>query len=69
MFQLDGHVILAEPVGVEDGPGKGFVDVDIGEVLQGDDVEIVVGPLPLLVQDKTVLKQAQPLVSPNAHQT
>lgn len=40
---------LGEPVAVEDGAVEGFVAVDVGEVLEGDGVNVLICPTPLLI--------------------
>ena len=56
---LHGHVVLGQPLAEEDGSGQRGLDVDIGEVLRGHHVHVLVRPLPLPVLNQPV--QCQPI--------
>ena len=43
--------------------------VDIREMLHGHQIDVFIGPQPLLVINEPVLKQAQSLVCPHPHQS
>ena len=57
LLPVHRHVVLAEPLGEQDGAAQGFLPVDGGEVLQGRGVHVLVCPQTFLVLDQTVLEQ------------
>ena len=52
---------LRQPVAVQDGPAHGLLLVDVGKVLQSDQIDVFVGPAPLLVLHESVGRKATPV--------
>ena len=50
---LDRHVVLRQPVAVEDGALEGALAVDVGEVFQTDTVDVLARPQTLFIFNKS----------------
>ena len=52
-FLFDRHVVLGQPVAIEDGTLERAIAIDVGKVLQSDTVDVFTRPQPLLVRHQS----------------
>jgi hypothetical protein len=64
LFSIDGDVVLAQPVRVEDRSSECLVAVDSREVSERDSIDVLVGPFPLLLGNESILEEPESFVSP-----
>ena len=64
---VTGLVALGEVGGEDYGSLQAF-GVDVGEYLQGQLVDLILGPLPLVLGYQSILEESQGLMSPKSHQ-
>lgn len=56
LFLVHRHIVLAQPVAVQDWSLESSISVNVGEILQTDCIHLVIGPHTLLIFNQTVLK-------------
>ena len=69
LLTIDWYVVPRQPVREEDRSSESLLLVDGREELERDTANRIIGPLPLLFSNKTILEETQGFVSPDPDET